>query len=168
MSTPTRAARRREQREQRRPVLPVRPRPDQPGWANIRHMLVTVSEANLPFKGMVLGEGQVAKTCICPTGWLVICPKEEADAKFREHIDASSQPGPERALRLVDPDEPNPGGKHMATVTGSYTINVETDNEHTVEEMAEAVAQQAKDGIDAAARIYDNVTVLSNDNTVTP
>lgn len=55
----------------------------------------------------------------------------------------------------------------MATVNFVGAISVETDNEHTVEEMCEVIEQNVRDYVAAAASAYDTTSVSSLDVSTT-
>lgn len=54
----------------------------------------------------------------------------------------------------------------MATVDFSGSITVETDGEHTVEEMCGEIQQQITDHIAAVGAYYDTTSVGSLDSSV--
>lgn len=55
----------------------------------------------------------------------------------------------------------------MATVDFTGSISVETDNEHTVEEMCAVMEQNVRDYLASAARTYDTTAVASLDVSTT-
>lgn len=53
------------------------------------HGLKDADLKRLPFN-LELQPGQVAKTCICDSGWVVVCPIGDERANFEAHVQSGS------------------------------------------------------------------------------